>query len=176
MIPIFNVILISDKDENAINDRKHALFHLSKYSDKLFGNIVYRIQIAVSNSIQVPVSFVFAAISKFWFSGFSRLTIYNLISRSTLDQIISELLTLRKYFTCSLIATFFFSFFAHVEHFWTCFKGIYVIIDNNYKLLIFQQVDVYLNEPIKIDELIKLANQSIQRRYLPCLSFWLYCI
>ena len=37
----------------------------------------------------------------------------------------------------------------------------YSIIDNNYKLLItFQQVDVYLNEPIKIHELIKLANQS----------------
>ena len=31
-------------------------------------------------------------------------------------------------------------------------------------LIIFQQVDVSLNEPIKIDELIKLANQSIQRR------------
>ena len=28
----------------------------------------------------------------------------------------------------------------------------------------FQQVDVYLNEPIKIDELIKLANQQIQMR------------
>lgn len=35
------------------------------------------------------------------------------------------------------------------------------IIDSNYKLLItFEQVDVYLNEPIKIDELITLANQS----------------
>ena len=35
----------------------------------------------------------------------------------------------------------------------------------NYKLLIiFQQVDVYLNEPIKIDEQIKSANQLIQRR------------
>ena len=31
-------------------------------------------------------------------------------------------------------------------------------------LIIFQQADVSLNEPIKIDELIKLANQSIQRR------------
>ena len=31
-------------------------------------------------------------------------------------------------------------------------------------LIIFQQVDVNLNEPIKIDELIKLANQLIQRR------------
>ena len=37
----------------------------------------------------------------------------------------------------------------------------YFVIDNNCKLLItFQQVDVYLNEPIKIHELIKLANQS----------------
>ena len=27
---------------------------------------------------------------------------------------------------------------------------------------IFGQVDVYLNEPIEINELIKLANQSIQ--------------
>ena len=46
--------------------------------------------------------------------------------------------------------------FRHVEHFLS-----YFIIDNNYKLLIkFQRVDVYLNEPIEIDELIKLANQS----------------
>ena len=37
----------------------------------------------------------------------------------------------------------------------------YFIIDNNYKLLIkFQRADVYLNEPIEIDELIKLTNQS----------------
>ena len=34
----------------------------------------------------------------------------------------------------------------------------------NYKLLIFQQVDVYLNETIKIDKQIKLANQLIQSR------------
>ena len=32
--------------------------------------------------------------------------------------------------------------------------------DNNYNLLIkFQRVDVYLQEPIEIDELIKLTNQ-----------------
>ena len=42
MIPIFNVALISDKDENAINNGKHVLFHLSKCSDKIFGNIVLR--------------------------------------------------------------------------------------------------------------------------------------
>ena len=42
------------------------------------------------------------------------------------------------------------------EHAWR-----YFITDNNYKQLIeFQQVDVYLNEPIKIHKLIKLANQS----------------
>ena len=35
-----------------------------------------------------------------------------------------------------------------------------ILIDNIYKpLIMFQQVDVYLDEPIKIDELIKLANQ-----------------
>ena len=35
----------------------------------------------------------------------------------------------------------------------------------NYKLFItFQQDDGFLNEPIKIDEQIKLANQLIQRR------------
>ena len=52
-----------------------------------------------------------------------------------------------------------------MEHFRTYLEGTYIIIDNNYKLLIkFQQVDVYLNKPIKIDELIKLDNQSIQRR------------
>ena len=39
VIPIFNG-LISDKDENKINDGN--LFHLSKYSDKLYGNIVYK--------------------------------------------------------------------------------------------------------------------------------------
>ena len=46
---------------------------------------------------------------------------------------------------------------------WNIFKLVlrYFIIDNNDKLLItFQQVDVYLNGPIKIHELIKLANQS----------------
>ena len=36
----------------------------------------------------------------------------------------------------------------------------FILIINNYKLLItFQIVDVYLNRPIEIAELIKLANQ-----------------
>ena len=39
---IFNVVLISDKDENAINNGKHVLLHLSKCSDKVFGNIVLK--------------------------------------------------------------------------------------------------------------------------------------
>ena len=49
-----------------------------------------------------------------------------------------------------------------MEHFWTYLEGIYIKTDNNYKLLIvFQRFDVYLSDPIKIDELIKLANQRL---------------
>ena len=58
--------MISDKDEKAINKGKHVvLFHLQKYSDKVNGNIVYKVQIEMSNFIKVPTSLVFAAISKF---------------------------------------------------------------------------------------------------------------
>ena len=61
MVPIFNVVLISDKDENVINKCKHViLFHLSKCSDKLYGKIIYKIQIQMSNLIKVPASVVFA--------------------------------------------------------------------------------------------------------------------
>ena len=50
LIPIFNG-LISDKDENSINDGN--LFHLSKYSDKLYGNIVYKMQMEISFKYQI---------------------------------------------------------------------------------------------------------------------------
>ena len=36
-----------DKDKNAINNGKHVLFHLSKYSGKLYDNIVYKMQIQI---------------------------------------------------------------------------------------------------------------------------------
>ena len=50
-----------------------------------------------------------------------------------------------------------------MEDFGTCLDGIHIITDNNYKLLIkFQPVKGYLNEPIKVDELIKLTNLPIQ--------------
>ena len=113
MIPVFNVVLISDNDENTTDNGKHVvLFHLSKYSDKLYGNIVYKMQIEMSNFSQVPASLVFAAISEFWFSGFSKPIMYKLIKATTafliaflikinnkkLDQI-----TFNKYLTCSLI-------------------------------------------------------------------------
>ena len=63
VIPIFNVVLISDNDENAIDNGKHVvLFHLSKYSDKLYGSVVYQMKIEMIDFIQVPVSLVFAAI------------------------------------------------------------------------------------------------------------------
>ena len=84
MIPVFNVVLISDKNENATDNGKHVvLFHLSKYSDKLYGNIVYTMQIETSNFSQVPASLVFAAISEFLFSGFFKLIIYKLIKATT---------------------------------------------------------------------------------------------
>ena len=79
-----------------------------------------------------------------------------IIINKKLDQIISKLLKFSKCSAWILIATFCFEM-------WNIFKHAlrYLIIDNNYKLLItFQQIDVYLNEPIKIHELIKLANQS----------------
>ena len=76
------------------------------------------------------------------------------ISNIKLDQMISILLTLRKYFTGSHILFCICGTFLNIP------RGICIIIDNNYKLLIiFQQVDVYLIEPIKIDVLIKLAHQ-----------------
>ena len=53
MIPVSDVTLTSDKDENAINNGEHVLFHLSKYSDKLYGNIAFKMQIEMSNFIQV---------------------------------------------------------------------------------------------------------------------------
>ena len=79
------------------------------------------------------------------------------------------MLTLSKYFTCNLIETF---YFANAEHFWLCLVGIFITIDNNYKLLImFDRVNVYLNEPVKIDKLINLANQSIMST-LAIETFW----
>ena len=66
IILIFNVVLILDNDENAINNGDNvALFNLSKFSNKLYGNIVHKIQIEMSNFIQVPASLVFATISEF---------------------------------------------------------------------------------------------------------------
>ena len=129
MIPIFTVVLISDKNENAIINEKHiALFHLSKYFD---GNTVYKTQIEMNNFSQVSVSFVFAAILEFWFSGFSRLTTNKPITTITafliaflikinnkkLNQIISKLLTLSKYFGSKFHMQSYF-----VLHMWNIFE------------------------------------------------------
>ena len=88
----------------------------SKYFHTLYGNVVHKMQIQMSNFIQAPALLVFAAISEFWFSGFSKHTIYKLITLVTafliafliktnnkkLHQTNSKLLTWSKYFTCSL--------------------------------------------------------------------------
>ena len=71
---MFNVVLISDKDENAINTVNTFYF--------THRNVL--IQIQSCNFIKVPASLVFAAISEFCFTGFSRPTIYKLITSSTL--------------------------------------------------------------------------------------------
>ena len=71
MIQIFNVVLISDKDENTIINGKHILFQLSTCSYKLYGSIFYVMQIEMSHFIQAPASLVFATISEFWFLGFA---------------------------------------------------------------------------------------------------------
>ena len=70
--------MTSDEDGNGMNNNgKHVdLFHLSNYSDKVYGDIVYKMQVEMSNFIQVLASLLLAAISEFWFSGFSRLTIF----------------------------------------------------------------------------------------------------
>ena len=61
-----NVVLISDKDENAINNGKLVvLFLLLKYSDQHYGSIVYKMQIEMNNFIHLAASLVFAAISEF---------------------------------------------------------------------------------------------------------------
>ena len=50
-----------------------------------------------------------------------------------------------------------------MEHFWACFEGIYIIIDNKDKLLIiFQQVDVYLSDELK-SKLIKNQDYPVNQ-------------
>ena len=80
-----------------------------KYFGKLYGNIVHRMQVQMSNFIQVLASLVLAATLEFSFSGFSRYTIYKLnaavtafliaflikINNKKLDQIISKLLRIQ---------------------------------------------------------------------------------
>ena len=84
VIPLFNVVLVSDKDENVINEGKQVvLFHLSKYSDKLYDNIIYKTPTEISNFIKIAASRVFAMVSEIWFSGFSKFTMYKLTTAVT---------------------------------------------------------------------------------------------
>ena len=75
---------------------KHVvLFLLSKYSDKLYDNIDYRTQIEMNNLIQVQASFVFAAISEFWFLAFSRVRVRN--SQTQVNLLFNLLLREKKF-------------------------------------------------------------------------------
>ena len=40
VVPTFNVVFLSEKNGYAINNGNYVLFHLSKCSDKLYGNVV----------------------------------------------------------------------------------------------------------------------------------------
>ena len=80
-----------------------------KYFGKLYGNIVHRMQVQMSNFIHVPASLVLAATLEFSFSGFFRYAIHKLnaavtafliaflikINNKKLDQIISKLLRIQ---------------------------------------------------------------------------------
>ena len=40
VVPIFNVVFVSEEKRNAINNGNYVLFHLWKCSDKRYGNVV----------------------------------------------------------------------------------------------------------------------------------------
>ena len=93
--------------EISTNTSGGCFCHLSKYFDKLYGNIAHMMQIQMGNFSQVPASLVFATISEFWFSGFSRhnkhklitaVTTFDQINDTKLDQMIWQIFHMQTYF------------------------------------------------------------------------------
>ena len=70
-------VFVSEFCEISKNTSGGCFCHLSKYFDKFYGNVVHKMQVKMSNFIQVPASLAVAAISEFWFLVFSTHTIYN---------------------------------------------------------------------------------------------------
>ena len=105
VIPIFNVVLLSDKDENSVSNGEHfVLFHFSsshpgvfhkkdvlrhsaKFRVKYLCQSLFFSKVAglkqINNLTQVPASLVFATISEFSFPEFSRHTIYKQTDNSS---------------------------------------------------------------------------------------------
>ena len=108
VIPFFNVVLISGKDENAINIGKHVYF---TYRNSLI-NLMVTLFIRCKLKFHSSTSFT-CICRDFRISGFSRLTICKLITAVTvfwkaflikinhkkLDQTISKLLTFAEWTT-----------------------------------------------------------------------------
>ena len=57
--------MISDKDEDEIRNAERLLWLISKCSIKLYGNIVFNMQIEMINFVEIPASLAFAVISEF---------------------------------------------------------------------------------------------------------------
>ena len=57
--------MISDKDEDEIRNAERLLCLISKCSIKLYGNIVFNMQIEMINFVEIPASLAFALISEF---------------------------------------------------------------------------------------------------------------
>ena len=70
-------VFFSEFCEISKNTSGGCFCHLSKYFDKFYGNVVHKMQIQMSNFMQVPASLEVAVVSEFWFLGFSTHTIYN---------------------------------------------------------------------------------------------------
>lgn len=57
--------MISHKDEDVISNAERLLCLILKCSIKLYGNIVFNMQIEMINFLQIPASLAFAVISEF---------------------------------------------------------------------------------------------------------------
>ena len=155
MIPIFSLVLISDKNKNA------TLFHLSKYSGKLYCNIVCKMQIEMSNLYStctcnqlhlylpqfINLLFLFYDLSYIQLKsliGFSRLTIYKVRISSTLIAFLIKIIN--KIRSNNQIRSY--SQTVILRHHWTCFDGFYIITDTNYKLLVSTSLCLQLDSKL----------------------------
>ena len=105
----------------------------------------------------VPASLVFASISKFSFLVFSKFTICKLTIAVTTFLLAFLIKSNNKKLDQKIFHVSGNLIIFHVQ----CYFALHIPDNINKSLIMFQQADVYLNEPIKIDEKDKLSNQQI---------------